>query len=67
MKINNKNILMYFNPYCYDNYIEDGLNELSIRKGLLSSEKKRQAEKELTERFFDSKCNYKNFLEYCID
>ena len=23
MKINNKNILMYFNPYCYDNYIED--------------------------------------------
>ena len=67
MKINNKNILMYFNPYCYDNYIEDGLNELSIRKGILSNEEKSQAIKELIRRFFDSKCNYKNFLEYCID
>ena len=67
MEINNKKVLMYFNPYCYDNYIEDGLNELSIRKGILSNEEKSQAIKELIQRFFDSKCNYNNFLEYCID
>ena len=67
MKINNKKMLMYFNPYCYDNYIEDGLNELSIRNGVLSNEEKTQAMKELIGRFFDNKCNYRSFLEYCSD
>ena len=36
MEINGRLMKMYFNSYCYDEYISDGLNELSIRKGILT-------------------------------
>ena len=67
MEINGRLMKMYFNSYCYDEYISDGLNELSIRKSILTEEELCEAKNELTQRFFYNKCNYKNFLEYCND
>ena len=67
-----ENIESYF---VADRQLKDVLDSIKehtviLRKpyrGVLSNEEKSQAIKELIQRFFDSKCNYNNFLEYCID